>query len=165
MPTLGAIDPHGVLVGNIDAKGAHLVRRETCCGGDEAGVEASDVAVHGDGLAGLVEGGLGDGVVARGELELHHLADIDPDVVGRECEAAVQGDCDDGSPLGCTLLSASAFPHPHFHPWASQAQFPICDVPDATLARAARASVVNCILNGIWWFFLSTDKDRKASSV
>jgi hypothetical protein len=47
-------------------------------------VEAGDVAVHGDRLAGLVEGGLRDGVVAGGELELHHLADIDADVVGRE---------------------------------------------------------------------------------
>jgi len=42
--------------------------------------------VHRDGLAWLVEGGLGDGVIRRRKLKLYHIADRSHDVVWRESE-------------------------------------------------------------------------------
>ena len=85
MPALGAVEPHGVGVVDEDGEDGHHALVGARSSGKESRVEARDVAVHGDRLAGLVEGGLGDGVVAREELELDRLTNVDPDVVGREC--------------------------------------------------------------------------------
>ena len=82
MPALGAVDPHGVRVGHVDSEDGHLVLSSAGGSWYKAGVETGGVGVHGDRLARLVEGGLGDGVVASGKLELDHLADIDADVIG-----------------------------------------------------------------------------------
>jgi hypothetical protein len=55
--------------------------------------------VHADGLARLVKGRLRDGVVAGEELELHELARLRDDLVGRVGQAAVPGDGDDPGAL------------------------------------------------------------------
>ena len=56
MPALGAVQPQRLGVVDLDGVGGDHTRLEA--GGDrkEARVEASHVAVHGDRLAGLVEG-------------------------------------------------------------------------------------------------------------
>ena len=79
-------------------------------------MEARDVAVHGDGLAGVVKGRLRDGVVAGVELELHKVADLRRDLLGREGLAAVAGDSDDVGGLGvlgCCLLVLGSLSNIH----------------------------------------------------
>lgn len=103
VPALGAVQPEGSGVVDLDGVGGdHAHRRR---GGHrlETRVEASSVAVHGHGLAGLVEGGLGHGVVAGEELELHELAGRGLDIAGGEGEGAVLGDGDDPGFLSCFL--------------------------------------------------------------
>ena len=82
----GVVDGDGV-GGGVGGAGGH---------GHEAREEARHVAVAGDGLAWLVEGRLRDCVVARRELELHHVAYGGLDVVRAERERARLGaDSDD----------------------------------------------------------------------
>lgn len=71
--------------------------------GHVTGVEASDVGHDRvDGSAGLVEGGLGHGVVARHKLELDHVANGGLDIIGREGQGTVGGtDGDDLHSLCC----------------------------------------------------------------
>jgi hypothetical protein len=61
--------------------------------------------VHADGLARLVKGRLRDRVVARVELELHELARLRGEPVGRVGQAAVLGYRDDPGALGWSFVS------------------------------------------------------------
>lgn len=94
MLSLTTIEPHG-----CSGVYHHGVSRGGSGGssdGHEAGVDAGEVGVHGDGLAGSVEGGLRDGVVVGGELELDHVADGGFDVVGVVGKGSIAGaDLDD----------------------------------------------------------------------
>jgi len=102
---LGAVDPDGS--GAVDHDGVDGDHAHGGAGGDgqEARVEARHVAVRRDGLARVVKGGLGDGVVARGELELHRLAGGHAQVVGLVRSRAVLGHDDDVGLdfLGCVV--------------------------------------------------------------
>ena len=81
MAGLGAINPNGRRV--INQNSIRRRRRRARTNWHKTAVEASDVkGVEGDGLAGLREGGLGDGVVVGRKLELDEVADIRLDVVG-----------------------------------------------------------------------------------
>ena len=91
----GAVDPDGLGVVDHDAVRVDDSRGHGGLCVLEPGVETRGVAVQADGLAGLVEGGLGDGVVAGEELELHHVAHGGLEVVRREGEGAVLADADD----------------------------------------------------------------------
>lgn len=102
--TLRAVDPDGG--GVVDGDGVCGGIGGASCDGDEAGEETSDVAVHGDGLAWLVEGGLGDRVVATGELELHHVSHGSLDIVGAVGDGTARGangDDMDGGGLRCEV--------------------------------------------------------------
>lgn len=82
---LGAVEPDGAGVVDHDAVDGDLTRLHGVHGGDVASVDTDGRSVNGrDGSAGLVEGGLGDGVVSSHELELDHGADGGGDLVGRE---------------------------------------------------------------------------------
>lgn len=88
MASLRAIDPDRRRAVNHNA----VCRRRRGRGtdGHEARVEALGAGrVERDGLAGLRKGGLRDGVVVGRELELHHVADVGFDVVGRVAERAI----------------------------------------------------------------------------
>jgi hypothetical protein len=99
----------------VDPDGGGIVDLDGVCSGisgarsneHEAREEAGDIAVHGDRLAWLVEGGLGDGVVASGELELNHITCVGLDVVGRELDRAGLGaygdDVNGGAALRCDV--------------------------------------------------------------
>lgn len=100
MTALSAVEPEGVGVVDLDGVGGDHAHRGRGGHGLEAGVEAGSVAVHGDGLAWLVEGGLSDGVVASEELELDKLAWGGLDVVGGKGEAAVLRNGDNPGSLG-----------------------------------------------------------------
>ena len=54
MHSLGAVNPHWGRV--VDHDGVCRGRGRCCCDGHEARVDTRNVGVHGDGLAGLVEG-------------------------------------------------------------------------------------------------------------
>lgn len=88
MCRLRTIQPHWRHARNLDGIGRFVYI--ACCDKVEAGEDAcyvgSDVA---DGLAGLGEGGLRDGVVGWVELELHHVAYGCYDVVWREFFGAI----------------------------------------------------------------------------
>ena len=109
---LGAVEPQRVGAVDLDGVGREHAHRGAGGGGLEARVEARDVAVHGDGLARLVEGRLRDGVVACVELELHELAGLRDQLVGRVGQAAVLGDGDDPGFLGCEGTDVLAGCHP-----------------------------------------------------
>lgn len=92
MASLGAVDPERGGVVDLDGVGGDHASGLRGSDGHEARVEASHVAHDAvDGLARLVEGGLGDGVVASNELELHHVACSGLDVVGRVGQRVVGG--------------------------------------------------------------------------
>lgn len=107
---LGAVQPQRVGVVDLDGVGRDHAHRGARRHGQEARVEARDVAVHADGLARLVEGGLCDGVVAGVELELHKLARLGGQPVGGVGQATILGDRDDPRLLGW-CLSVSCPPH------------------------------------------------------
>jgi hypothetical protein len=86
MGCLRAVDPDGC--GIVDGDGVRGGISGTRCYGHEAGVKASDIAVHAYGLAWLVKGGLRNSVVASSELELHHVAHSGLDIVGRVRDGA-----------------------------------------------------------------------------
>ena len=146
VPALDAVQPHGVGRVDLDGVGGDHAHAGRGGGGLEARVEARDVGVHGDGLAGGVKVGLRDGVVARQELELHEFAGVDADVVGRKGQGAVARDLDDGCSLRWGGVSEM------FQSFLSLVLLlfllpsPKANVPEAMLARAARTSVENCIL-------------------
>lgn len=98
MGALRAVDPDRseVLDGNSVRGSVGSVSSD----GHEARVEAGDIAVHADGLARLVEGGLSNGVVSCGELELHHISHGSLQVVGGEAEAAGLGANGDDVDIG-----------------------------------------------------------------
>jgi hypothetical protein len=87
MLPLRAVDPHGLRVVDEDrvCRDRHVGRGD----GHEAREDAGQVRVHADGLAGVVEVGLRDGVVFGHELELNHVAFLGGDVVGAVGEGAV----------------------------------------------------------------------------
>lgn len=87
----GTVEPHGVRIGDHDGPGGDHAGGGAGGDGHEAREGARLVGVLGDGRAGGVKGGLGDAVVARAELELHHVARGHLDVVGREDERVVVG--------------------------------------------------------------------------
>ena len=146
MTALDAVQPHGVGRVDLDRVGWDHAHAGAGGGGLEARVEACDVGVHGNGLAGRVKVGLRHGVVAREELELHEFAGVDADVVGREGQGAVARDLDDGCSLRWGGVSEM------FQSFLSLVLLlfllpsPKANVPEAMLARAARTSVENCIL-------------------
>jgi len=72
-------DRSGVVDGNGIGSGVSRTSRNR----HEAREETGDIAVHGDGLAWLVEGGLSDGMVATSKLELNHITHSGGDAVGR----------------------------------------------------------------------------------
>ena len=109
MPALGAVQPQRVGVVDLDGVGRDHAHGGAGRGGEEARVEARGVAVHGHGLARLVKGGLRDGVVAGVELELHKLARLRDQLVGRVGQAAVLGDGDDPGALGWTVSVSILF--------------------------------------------------------
>lgn len=90
--TLRAVDPQRGGVVDLDGVGGNHASGLRGSNGHEAGVEASNVAHDAvDGLARLVEGRLGHGVVTGNELELNHIARSGLDVVGREGQGVVGG--------------------------------------------------------------------------
>ncbi len=97
---LGAVQPQRGAGVDLDGVGREHALRGARGGGEEARVEAREVAVLGDGLARLVEGRLRDRVVARVELELDELAGLRDQLVGRVGQTAVLGDGDDPGFLG-----------------------------------------------------------------
>jgi hypothetical protein len=78
---LRAIDPQWFCIVDEDSVGGD--RRSRSVDGHETGEDACDVRVHGDRLAGVVEGRLCDGVVLWHELKLDHVSNCRGDVVGR----------------------------------------------------------------------------------
>ena len=97
MPSLGAVQPDGAGVVDLEVPPQHHALGRCLCGGEEARVEAHDRCVdHGDGDAGVVEGRLGHGVVAAHKLELDRVADGGGDAVGREevARGAIAGSAD-----------------------------------------------------------------------
>ena len=105
MLALGAVEPQGGAGVDLDGVGGEHALRGARGRGEEARVEAREVAVLSDGLARLVEGRLSDGVVARVELELDELAGLRDQLVGRVGQAAVLGDGDDPGFLGWWRVS------------------------------------------------------------
>lgn len=89
MSCLRAVGPDRGSVVNDDGVGGGLGC--TSSDGHEARVEASDVAVHGNGLAWLIEGRLGDRVVSTSELELHHITYGGLDIIGRVLDSTRLG--------------------------------------------------------------------------
>ena len=82
MATLRAVEPDGRCVINHD--GVCRCRGRGARYGHEARVETHRAwGVQRDRLAWLREGGLCNGVVVGRELELHHVADVRLNVVGR----------------------------------------------------------------------------------
>jgi hypothetical protein len=148
---LGAVDPDGRGAGDVDGVSGRHAHGGAGGGGLEARVEARGVAVHRDGLARVVEGRLRRRVVAGHELELDAVADGRLEALGGVLQRAVDADGDYPVLLGCptllALLLASALLVSH--------------VPEARLARAARTSVENCILNVN--MFRRKDEERVSS--
>lgn len=142
MLSLRAVDPEWRGVVDHDAKYRGLSLGLAGRSRLEAGVEARDVgAVHADGLAGLGEGRLGRGVVATNELELNHIARVGRNLLGLESRTTVTDSDNDhfcAGGLGCWCSVSLAC--------ANMSCLITINVPEATPARAARASVENCIL-------------------
>lgn len=90
---LGAVEPDGLLVLDGDLEDVLTLTL-----GDvevEAG-EEPDLGVSGvgQGLAGLAEGRLGDGVVQGGKVPFDHITNLGNDVVGFECQRTAScSDC------------------------------------------------------------------------
>jgi len=82
VPSLRAVQPHGLGVSDRDGENRHLARagRHRL----EPGENASDVRNR---LAWLVEAGLGNGMVSCPELELNHVANVGLEVVGDVLES------------------------------------------------------------------------------
>lgn len=105
---LGAVQPHGVGVVDHDGVDGHLAHGGAGGKGNIAGVDAGDVLDEVvDGRARVVEGGLGDGVVAAHELELDGIADGGLDVVGLEGGAVLANDDADRPDLAATTAGAT----------------------------------------------------------
>lgn len=97
MLALRTVEPGGG--GAVDENGVGWGRGVGGGDGHEARVDAGHtVVVERDGLAGVVEVGLGHGVVLGVELELDHVAYVGFEVVGGECEGSIASDVDD---VGC----------------------------------------------------------------
>lgn len=163
MATLRAVNPQRSGVVDLDGVGGDHASGLRGRDGHVAGVEASHVGHDAvDGLARLVKGRLGHGVVAGNELELNHVACSGLDVVGRVDQGVVGGadrndlhllcywesvstlflDSHDNCPLlvlSCCATSPNIpFPRPGYSL--------LLNVPEAKLAKKARAAAVNCIL-------------------
>lgn len=96
----GAVQPDGVGVVDTNGVDGDLSHGGASRERNEAGMDAGHV-LHGlaDGLARVVEGRLGNGVVATHEHELNHVASTSGDLVGRE-DGAVLANTDSVDLLG-----------------------------------------------------------------
>lgn len=65
----------------------HEARLDTPCSSTDSPIGRRSVRDGGHGRAGAVKGGLGDGVVAGPELELHHGAGLGSEALGPELRA------------------------------------------------------------------------------
>lgn len=116
MRALAAVEPQGLGVVDENGVDGHLAEVAALLSRHEAGLDSSDggaVGGLGDGHAGLVKVGLGDGVVAGPELELDHAAGggcdlLGPVLVGGDVVDRVVADVDDLNVNGyveCQLLT------------------------------------------------------------
>ena len=104
MLALRAVDPHGLGVIDHDGVGWDIGG----IGGDghETREDAGKVRMHVDGLTGVIEVGLGDGVVLWHELELHHVTLGRDDIIGPVSQAAVR--VADGDDVDVDTATAAA---------------------------------------------------------